>query len=155
MDAGMGNTLDISVGAALSSAFCDRVTFSARVRALFDGTFRFRGPGYRGAEFRMGRTAVVAHGSIHIVVMEQPVIQWDPQLYRCVGLEPAEAKIVAVKSPAAFRAPYGPLAAEILILDTPGVCSPNLGSFPWQRVSRPMFPFDATGDGLPMPVVPH
>ena len=155
VDAGIGNTLDLSVGAALSSAFCGPVTMSGRVRALFDGTFRFGGPAYRGVEFRMGRTAVVAHGPIHIVVMEQPVIQWDPELYRCVGLEPAEAKIVAVKSPAAFRAAYGPLAAEILILDAPGACSPNLGSFPWKRVSRPMFPFDDTGDELPMPVIPH
>jgi microcystin degradation protein MlrC len=127
------------------------VSFSARVRALFDGTFRFGGIAYRGVEFRMGPTAVVTHGPIHIVVMEQPVIQWDPQLYRCVGLEPAEAKIVAVKSPAAFRAAYGPIAVEIFVLDVPGVCSPNLLSFPWKRVSRPMFPFDEVGEELPMP----
>jgi len=78
--------------------------------------------------------------------MEQPVIQWDPELYRCLGLEPADARIVAVKSPAAFRAAYAPVAADILVLDVPGVCSPNLRSFPWKRISHPMFPFDESED---------
>ena len=90
--------------------------------------------------------AVVVSGGVHLVVMEQPVIQWDPELYRSQGLEPAEAKIVVAKSPAAFRAAYAPLAAEILVMSTPGVCSPDLRSFPWKRISRPMFPFDDIED---------
>ena len=67
---------------------------------------------------------------------------WDPELYRCVGLDPAASRIVGVKSPAAFRAAYGPFAAEIVNLDVPGVCTPNLKRFPWQRVPRPIFPLD-------------
>jgi microcystin degradation protein MlrC len=83
--------------------------------------------------------------------MERPVIQWDPELYRSQGLEPAEAWIVVAKSPAAFRAAYESLAGEILVLDAPGVCSPNLLTFPWKRVPRPMYPFDAMSDALPRP----
>ncbi len=54
------------------------------------------------------------------MIMEQPVIQWDPELYRSQGLEPTEAKIVATKSPVAFRAAYEPLAAEIIVDDLEG-----------------------------------
>lgn len=140
--AGIGNRGQFSVGASLSDAFYRPVTFAATVKTLFDGTFRFKGPGMKGVEFQMGRTAVLAHKGLRLVVMERPVMQWDPELYRCVGLEPRDAKIVVAKSPAAFRAAYGPFAAEILNVDCPGVCSPNLVSFPWKRVTRPIYPLD-------------
>ena len=147
--AGVGTTLDITVGAAFSSAFYEPITFGGYVKSLSDGTFRNRGPGFRGVQFCMGRTAVVVSRGIHLVVMEQPVIQWDPELYRSQGLDPAEAQIVTAKSPAAFRAAYESFAGEILVLDTPGVCSPNLLSFPWKRIPRPLHPFDAMSDVLP------
>jgi microcystin degradation protein MlrC len=91
----------------------------------------------------MGRTAVLACRGLRLVAMEQPVIQWDPELYRTVGLDPSCSKIVGVKSPAAFRAAYQPLAAHIVNLDAPGVCSPNLSRFPWKRIRRPIHPLDA------------
>lgn len=139
---GVGNRAVFTLGASLSDTFYGPVTFDARVRTLFDGSFRFKGPAFKGVEFHMGRTAVLVSGGLHLVVMEQPILQWDPELYRCVGLDPADAKIVVAKSPAAFRAGYEPFAAQILNIDCPGVCSPNLKSFPWKRASRPLFPLD-------------
>ena len=82
-------------------------------------------------------------GQIALVVMERAVIQWDPELYRSLGLEPSDARIVIVKSPAAFRAAYEPLAAEVAVIDAPGVCSPNLRALPFVHVRRPIFPLDA------------
>ena len=146
ISAGVGATRTFTVGGGFSPEFYRPVRFAAYVQAISDGVFRFKGPGFQGVEFRMGRTAVVVSGGVHLVIMEQPVIQWDPELYRCLGLEPADASIVTVKSPAAFRAAYAPIAAEILVLDVPGVCSPNLQSFPWKRISHPMFPFDESED---------
>ena len=85
-------------------------------------------------------------GGIHLVIMEKPVLQWDPQLYRSLGLEPSEARIVVVKSPAAFRAAYEPIAAEIIMVDTPGAASANLRSMPWERIRRPIYPLDDIKD---------
>ena len=85
-------------------------------------------------------------GRIHLAVMERPCRQWEPQLYRSLGLEPRDAQIVQVKSPAAFRAEYEPLAAGIMIIDAPGVCSPDLRSLPFRRVRRPLFPLDEVED---------
>ena len=138
--------VELTVGATFSKTFYEPVTFAGVVKALSDGTFRHRGPGFKGSEFRMGRTAVVVSGGIHLVIMERTVFQWDPELYRSQGLEPEDAKIVAVKSPAAFRAAFAPIAAEIFVLELPGVSSPDLQSFPWERITRPMFPFDGMED---------
>ena len=90
----------------------------------------------------MGRTVVLDIGQVALVVMERPVIQWDPELYRSLGLELRAAQIVVVKSPAAFRAAYGPAAAEIMVVDAPGVCSPDLRALPYEKVRRPLYPLD-------------
>jgi microcystin degradation protein MlrC len=139
---GIGQTTTFTLGASLSNQFYQPFTFEATVKSLSDGKFTNKGPGFRGFEFHMGLTAVLVHKGIHLVVMSQPVIQWDPELYRSQGLDPATAKLVAVKSPAAFRAAYEPFAEKVIVLDAPGVCSPNLKTFPWKRINRPIYPLD-------------
>ena len=142
----VGHEVTLCVGAGFTSALYDPIEVTGRVKLLSDGDFTHKGPGFHGVTFHRGRTGVLQVGHIQVVVMERPVIQWDPELYRSVGLEPRDARIVVVKSPAAFRAAYAPLAAEIMILDAAGVCSPNLRSFPFVRVRRPLYPLDEFED---------
>ncbi|MFH1085007.1 MAG: MlrC C-terminal domain-containing protein, partial [Chloroflexota bacterium] len=101
-----------------------------------------KGPGARGALQRMGRTVVLVGGEVHLVVMERAVSQWDPQLYRSLGEEPADARIVQAKSPMAFRAAYDEIAAEIIIVQAPGAANPDLRALPWRRLRRPIYPLD-------------
>ena len=146
VEAGVGEDVTLTVGGRYAPAFYEPVTVTGRVKLLSDGDFVQKGAGFRGSTIRRGRTAVLQIGHIHLVVMERPCRQWEPGLYRSVGLEPADAQIVQVKSPAAFRAEYEPLAAEIMIIDAPGTCSPDLRSLPFRRVRRPLFPLDDPGD---------
>jgi microcystin degradation protein MlrC len=90
----------------------------------------------------MGRTAVLVQGGIHLVVMERGVSQWDPQLYRSLGLEPTDARIVQVKSPMAFRAAYEGIYDEVIVVAAPGAANPALRSLNWKRVPRPLYPLD-------------
>lgn len=144
--AGVGSEITVSLGACSGVTLYKPVTVSGRVRLISDGAFVHKGEGFRGMTMHRGRTVVLQAGHVHIVVMERACIQWDPELYRSVGLEPADAQIVIVKSPAGFRAAYAPFAAEIRVLDAPGVCSPNLASLPYTRIPRPMWPFDPIED---------
>jgi microcystin degradation protein MlrC len=139
---GAGAELTLMIGAGSGVSFYQPIEVTGRVRLLSDGNFVNKGLGFQGVVFRRGRTAVFDIGQVALVVMERAVIQWDPELYRSLGLEPADARIVIVKSPAAFRAAYEPLAAEVAVLDAPGVCSPNLRALPFVRVRRPIFPLD-------------
>jgi microcystin degradation protein MlrC len=144
--AGVGETVTLTVGARSSTLFGEPIEVTGRVRLISDGAFRHKGPGFHGAEFQRGRTVVLQIGSIYLQIMERPVIQWDAELYRSVGLEPRDARIVVVKSPAGFRADYEPFARAIFNLDLPGICSPNLRSFPWKRIGRPCYPLDDITD---------
>ncbi len=141
--AGVGSEVTVTLGACSGTTLYRPITVSGRVRLISDGEFVHKGEGFRGATMHRGRTAVLQVGRVHIVVMERACLQWDPELYRSVGLEPRDAQIVIVKSPAGFRAAYSPIAAEIRVLDAPGVCTPNLLTLPYAHIPRPMWPFDS------------
>ncbi|MFH1085247.1 MAG: M81 family metallopeptidase [Chloroflexota bacterium] len=140
--AGVGAPLSVPVGGKLAPAFFAPVAFEGTVKTISDGVFRHKGPGARGALQRMGRTVVLVCGGVHLVVMERAVSQWDPQLYRSLGEEPADARIVQLKSPMAFRAAYESIAAEIILVQAPGAANPDLRALPWRRLRRPIYPLD-------------
>jgi microcystin degradation protein MlrC len=65
---------------------------------------------------------------------------------RSVGIEPKDRKLIALKSAVHFRADYTPIAHEILEVDTPGVHSPDLFSYDYQKLRRPVYPLDADAE---------
>jgi len=142
MAAGVGATVTVRVGGRRAPAFFEPVEFTGHVKTISDGVFRFKGPGMRGTVQTMGRAVVLTRGEIHLVVMERAVSQWDPELYRSLGEEPADARAVQVKSPAAFRAAYGEIMDEAIIVASPGPSTPYLTSLPWRHIRRPLYPFD-------------
>jgi microcystin degradation protein MlrC len=56
---------------------------------------------------------------------------------RCVGIQPEEQSMIVVKSAVAYRAAYMPIAAEVLEMDTHGLCTADLTRFPYRHVTRP------------------
>lgn len=140
--AGIGATVTVEVGGLLAPRSFTPVTLTGHVKTISDGTFTFKGPGMRGVPHHMGRTVVLVCGGIHLVVMERGVSQWDPQLYRSVGLDPSDARMVQVKSPMAFRAAYEGLYDEVFVVAAPGAASPDLVSLPWKHLPRPIYPLD-------------
>ncbi len=139
---GPGSVFDMPVGGAFDRANRRPVRLRGVVRSLSDGSFRLKGQWNTGATVSMGPTAVIDAGPVAVVISEGAAGMIDPELYRSQGVEPREKKIVVVKSATAFRADYGPFAAAILLVDTPGISSANLRSVPYTRVPRPMYPLD-------------
>ena len=67
-------------------------------------------------------------------------------MYRCVGLEPRDFKIVVVKSPAGFRAAFEPFAAAVILSDCPGCASPHYAELLYRKIDRPLWPIDQIDD---------
>ena len=139
---GAGEHIEATVGGKLDPARSEGVRFAGRVERVTDGRFVRRGPAFTGLPLDAGPSAVLARGSIRILVTSKPVPTSDPEFFRAAGLEPADAKIVSIKSPTLFRAAYDPFAGRIIYVDTPGAASANLRQFPWKRISRPIYPLD-------------
>jgi microcystin degradation protein MlrC len=140
--AGAGETVELEVGGKLDNIFNQPVQVTGTIAFAGPASFRFGGEGYTGVEQDMGPSAVVRSGNVSILIVSNSVMTVDPELYRAVGLEPAEAQIVVVKSHIQFRAGYRDLAKKIILLDSPGMSGDHIASLPWERVPRPIFPLD-------------
>jgi len=138
-NAGVGETITVEVGGKIDTLHYQPVEVSGLVKALTDGRY----PSMLG-ESTMGRTAVLEVGDIYLVVSETAGLNVDPRIYRSVGLEPEEAKIVVVKCAFNFRAYYEPFAAEMIVVDSPGVTAQDLHSRAdeYKLAPRPLFPLD-------------
>src|SRR6201999_289360 len=103
--AGVGKTVTLAVGHK-RSGLGDPLTVTGKVKTISDGSYVFEGPGGNGMAGEMGLTAVLAIGAIRLNLRSIPHIEWDLGIHKSVGLEPASAALVFVRSPAHFRASY-------------------------------------------------
>jgi microcystin degradation protein MlrC len=140
--AGVGQDVTLTVGHTRWLAGDAPLAIQGRVRVLSDGVCTMTGAGAQGLEMHMGLTAVLALGSIRLAIRSLPAMEWDPAIYHSVGLDPRAAALVFVKSPAHFRASFGPLAVRVLVADTPGAARINMRRVPFRHVTRPVYPLD-------------
>jgi microcystin degradation protein MlrC len=93
----------------------------AVVEKLSDGRFTLSGPMGKGNPADLGPSALirVAPG-VRVVVVSRKMQGHDQELFRQVGVEPAEQAIVAVKSSVHFRAHFQPIASEVIVVTAPG-----------------------------------
>ena len=117
-------------------------TVTGIVRMLSDGEYRMCDGGANGLVIKMGPSAVLAIGSIRLLLRSTPSMEWDTGMYLSQGLDPRQAALVFVKSPSHFRVAFGPLARRILVADTPGPTAANMRRIPFTKVTRPLFPLD-------------
>lgn len=142
VSAGIGSEIEVKLGGRLDGRFCWPVTTVAKVLAVSDGEFHFKGPAFHGLLVSMGLTATLGIGGISVVTASRPVFTIDPELYRSQGVEPASQDFVGIKSPTLFRPAYKPVSENVLHFDMPGPCRGKLALMPYSGISRPMFPLD-------------
>ncbi len=140
--AGVGNTVTLNVGGKLDPQYARPIRIHGKVKLISDGEFHYKGRVYTGRLVKMGRGVVLSSGKVRLLISERPVPTTDPELYRSHGIEPKEMKLVVVKSALGLRAEYERIARAILIVNSPGCCSPDLTSLPFERIPHPIFPFD-------------
>ncbi len=146
ISAGVGNRIELSVGGKTDRVHGDPVSLTGYVKTISDGTFVHKGPMGRGRVGQMGRTVVLKVGGVEVIVTEKRIQPYDAEVLRSVGIEPSDRKLIALKSAVHFRADYTPIAHEILEVDTPGVHSPNLFSYDYQKLRHPIYPLDPTAE---------
>ena len=151
--AGVGAKIEISLGG------CPQIgdepfrgTFE--VEALSDGKFVFGGPMMNGKHADMGPMARLRIDGVRIAVSTQKAQLLDRNMYRTVGIEPAEMKILVNKSSVHFRADFAAIAEEILVARAPGPFIADPSQLPWKRLgagmrTRPNGPIFVPGQSEP------
>ena len=119
--AGVGSTLEAAIGGRHSEY---SKPFEARVEVveLADGKFTFTGPMYGGCKADLGPIARlrIAGTGVTAVVGSERAQNADKEMFRVVGIEPSEWRILCVKSAVHFMADYQDIAGSILFAESPG-----------------------------------
>lgn len=120
--AGEGALLPCAVGAKIGYAGETPVEAKWRVVRLGSGRFTGTGPMYGGAKFNIGPMALITDedSGVSAVLAAKRIQANDKEMFRHVGVEPAEVPILVLKSTVHFRADFQPIAQEILCVRSPG-----------------------------------
>jgi microcystin degradation protein MlrC len=144
--AGVGNTLTLDVGGRVDIPALGRkgrpLQLTGRVKCISDGSYVVTGPMFTGVRMSLGRSAVLEVGSALIVVSEKPQEPYDLGIYTHLGIDPARMHYILLKSRQHFRATFEPIAAHIVWVAGPGVCSSDYSQFNFKNLRRPIFPLD-------------
>ncbi len=143
--AGVGSTVTLNVGGKHDRLHGEPVEVTGMVRLIHEGHFPIAGPMGAGTVASRGKTVVLeidGPGGIELQLTELRGHPHDLNFFRAFGIEPTERRILVLKSAAHFRAAFEPIATKVIEVEAPGISSPDLHRFPYQRLRRPVYPLD-------------
>ena len=125
-------------------SFSEPYTAPATVVALTDGNCIGRRGIYADLRLELGPCAALQVGGVTVVVISHRVQCADPIFFEMMGLDIGRARSVVVKSRGHFRGGFDEFFGpdQIVEVDLPGLTSPMLNRFEWQRLPRPVIPLD-------------
>jgi microcystin degradation protein MlrC len=142
--AGVRSRVTLRVGGKTDRLHGDPVEVTGTVRVISDG--RFEEPEARHGGLRFfdgGPTVVLETADEHTLLLtSRRVASTSLQQLYSVGIRPEAKRVIVAKGVVAPRAAYEPIAAEIVLVDTPGVTAADFTRFSYDRRRRPLYPFE-------------
>lgn len=132
--AGVGAEVTLSLGGKSGVPGDAPFEGTFRVEALSNGEFTATGPFYSGTHMRLGPSARLSINNVQIVVGSRKVQMADRMMYRFLGIEPEQMKILVNKSSVHYRADFAPIAAEIIECAAPGPVLADPAALPWENL---------------------
>ena len=133
--AGVGAEVSLQVGGKVDQLHGAPVAVKGRVRLLHDGTYVEPEVRHGGKRINhMGATALLempGEGLLVLTSLRHPPFSLGA--LTCLGIRPAEQRVLVVKAAIAYRAAYGPVAGTIIEADTPGLTAINPTRLPYRR----------------------
>ncbi len=151
MERGQGARFDAVFNRGGHYHFSRRDNMEARVMTLCDGEIVGTRGIFAGRALSLGATAALDIGGVVVVVTSLRVQCADPVFFTMLGLDPAAARVVVVKSRGHFRAGFDQIfqPGQIVEVDAPGLTSPVLENFKFRHLPRPIYPLDPDAQWSP------
>ena len=147
--AGIGATPTLAIGGRLKMPMCpepsEPLVVTGRVKTIFDGKYRAKGPMAAGTQQDMGHAVVLDTGRVEIVLFSRHVEPFDVNTLLAVGIDPMQKRYVMLKSRIHWRAGMSHLASAVVECAGVGVCTSDYGQHKFERLRRPIYPLDAVG----------
>jgi microcystin degradation protein MlrC len=141
INAGVGSTIKLSIGGKIYKKNNPPLDFEGKVKAIFENIVGDE-DALSGMETMLGRIVVLERNSIDIILIEYPGKIGGPSFLKKLGINPREKKFIIVKEGLNPLVSYKGIAADILMVDTPGFDPQILKIEDYPDVPRPIYPFD-------------
>lgn len=139
----VGKSVTVELG-GWANSFYSPVTVTAVLKAKGSGAVSLVGLPQGSVD--MGHASVLETGTLTILVTETSGVGGiHPGVYRHLGVEPAEYKMIVMKTASNFQY-MKDITTTFVRVATPGPTQSDVHSLPWARIPRPMFPLDPMED---------
>ena len=137
---GVPDAVDLEIG-GWSTSFSSPVRVVGTRRAARSGPVTLSGLPQGTVD--MGAAAILDLGHVTVLVTEHPGVGGiHPGVYRALGVEPANYKMIVMKTASNFQY-MRDITTTFVRVASPGPTQSDVLSLPWSRIPRPMFPLDA------------
>ncbi len=142
---GVGGIVNMLVGGKTDGLHGRPVPITGTIRELSGGAFEDNRALHAGWTFYdQGRCAVVECDSGQTLLLVSTSIgNVSLEQYYSVGVRPEDFKIVVAKGVMSPRPAYEPIAAEMILVNSPGATSADLSTFHYAHRRTPLYPFEA------------
>ncbi|SDV46733.1 M81 family metallopeptidase [Chitinasiproducens palmae] len=118
--AGVGASLTLDLGGKVSGG--PPLHGCYEVLRLGDGCFVGTGPMWGGTPINLGPMALLRIDGVRVIVSSRKMQAGDRSIFAHLGIDPANEKILSLKSSVHFRADFDAITSTRLIVDAPGLC---------------------------------
>ncbi|MEK6239156.1 MAG: M81 family metallopeptidase [Planctomycetales bacterium] len=143
----MGDRATLPLGGKSGSMTEGPLELEVELLSTSDGVFELEDrhshlASMQGTRIEMGACAVVRHQGIRILLTSRKTPPFDLGQWRSQGIQPETLFVIGVKAAVAHRRACDPIASASYTVSTPGPCSSDLRTFPYQHARRPIYPLD-------------
>src|SRR3954452_24536918 len=101
---------------------------------------------FAGAIVPLGDVASIRTGGVEAVLISTRAQAMGSDLFANFGIDPAQRKILVVKSNQHFYASFSKIAAQVIYAESDGPLLRDYRRLPWRKVQRPIWPLDAEAE---------
>jgi microcystin degradation protein MlrC len=139
---GVGKEVTIDLGHKLDPKWGKPIRVTGTVLTLSDGRFQYSGGVWDSQWGNMGPSVALQVGAIQVLITTNSTYDWADEQFRRMGMDTRRAKFIVVKNPMNYRWGYAGTYKERFVLDTAGPTPATLIHIEYNRLQRPIYPFD-------------
>ncbi|MEE4178345.1 MAG: M81 family metallopeptidase [Bacteroides sp.] len=118
------------------------LTVGGKIDTVYNQPLQYSGEIIFKEETSYGKTLIIKHDGIHMVLAELPIASRYTADYKDLGLSLWKADIVVVKNLFPFRYRYILYNRKTVNVMSPGLSSTDVTSLHYEHVPRPIYPLD-------------
>jgi len=142
--AGEGARMNFAVGAKTDEHHGSPLPISGRVLKIADGRYEDPTPTHGGFRyFDDGKRALIeTDDGATVLLTSNRSSNLSREQWYSLGVKPEQFPVIVAKGVVSPRPAYEPIAAKIILANTPGLTTADLDTLRYRRRRRPLFPFE-------------